>query len=90
MKETLRGRAEGSFEVESVNIRHRRHGQVTLSQIAPLGRIDTSDSALAQRLLNLITVDRALVAANGSVRAATKSIANDDATLNTVCPGVAP
>jgi hypothetical protein len=61
-----------------------------LSQIAPLGQIKTSDNALAQRLSDLITADRALVRSSGSDHAATKSIAKDDAALNKVCPGVAP
>jgi hypothetical protein len=39
---------------------------------------------------NLISADKALVGANGSDRAATKTIAKDDAGLNKVCPGVAP
>jgi hypothetical protein len=61
-----------------------------LSQIAPLGEIHTSDSSLAERVSNLISADKALVGANGSDRAATKTIAKDDAGLNKVCPGVAP
>lgn len=61
-----------------------------LSQITPLGEIHTSDAALAQRLSNLIVADKALVSADGSDHAATKSIAKDDAGLNKVCPGVAP
>jgi hypothetical protein len=59
-----------------------------LSQIGPLGQIHTSDQALAQRLSNLISADRALVSSTGSDHAATKSIAKDDAALNTICPGV--
>jgi hypothetical protein len=61
-----------------------------LSQIAPLGQIHTSDNALAQKLTDLITADRALVKASGSDHSATKSIAKDDADLNKVCPGAAP
>jgi hypothetical protein len=61
-----------------------------LSQIAPLGQIHTSDQDLAHRLSDLITADRALVSSQGSDHAATKSIANIDAGLNKVCPGVAP
>jgi hypothetical protein len=60
-----------------------------LSQIGPLGQIHTSDHALAQQLSDLIAADHALVNANGSDRAATKSIAKDDSDLNKVCPGVA-
>ena len=61
-----------------------------LSQIAPLGQIHTSDHALAKQLSDLIAADHALVNTNGSDRAATKSIAKDDKSLNNVCPGVAP
>lgn len=61
-----------------------------LSPIAPLGQIHTSDNAVAQRLSDLITADRALVGSNGSDHAATKSVVKDDADLNKVCPGVAP
>jgi hypothetical protein len=60
-----------------------------LAQIAPLGQIHTSDPALAQRLSSLISADRALVNSNGSDHAVAKSIAKDDAALNTACPGVA-
>jgi hypothetical protein len=60
-----------------------------LSQIGPLGQIHTSDHSLAQQLSDLIAADHALVNANGSDHAATKSIAKDDADLNKVCPGVA-
>jgi hypothetical protein len=61
-----------------------------LSQIAPLGRIHTSDNGLALRLSNLIAADKALVGTNGSDHAATRTVAKDDADLNRVCPGVAP
>jgi hypothetical protein len=61
-----------------------------LSQIEPLGQIRTSDHALARQLSDLIASDHALVNTNGSDRAATKSIAQDDKGLHNVCPGVAP
>jgi hypothetical protein len=61
-----------------------------LSQIAPLGRIHTSDNTVAQRLSSLISADETLVRSNGSDHAATKAIAKDDADLNKACPGVAP
>jgi hypothetical protein len=60
-----------------------------LSQIAPLGQIHTADHELAQRLSDLISADQALVNSNGGDKAATKSIAKDDAALDKICPGAA-
>jgi hypothetical protein len=61
-----------------------------LSQIAPLGRIHTSDHAVATTISQLIAADRALVASKGDDHPASKAITRADASLNTVCPGTAP
>jgi hypothetical protein len=67
-----------------------------LSQIRPLGQIHTSDQSVRTDLTDLVTADRKLVSSTGSdhaeqaaIKAAKASIKKDDASLNTVCPGVA-
>jgi hypothetical protein len=60
-----------------------------LSQIKPLGQIETSDHPVRVTLDTLVAADRALVNSNGSDHAATTAIARADKALDTACPGVA-
>ena len=60
-----------------------------LSQIKPLGQIQTSDHTVSAALDNVIAADRALVTSDGKDHAAKKAIAAADKTLNASCPGVA-
>jgi hypothetical protein len=61
-----------------------------LSQILPLTHVHGADARVAATVEGLIAADRALVASKGADAAASKAIAADDASLNRVCPGVAP
>ena len=60
-----------------------------MSQILPLGQIHTSDQTVRTDLTDLVAADRKLVSSKGSDHAAKAAIKKDDASLNTVCPGVA-
>jgi hypothetical protein len=60
-----------------------------LSQILPLGKVQTSDQTVHTDLTTLIAGDRKLVNSNGSDHAAKTAIKKADASLNAVCPGVA-
>lgn len=61
-----------------------------LSQILPLGALQSSDHRVTATVQQLVAADRDLVQSDGSDKAAEAQIKTSDHTIDQACPGVAP